>query len=253
MMKIRARLTFANVLACLALFVALGGTGYAATQLPKGSVGAKQLKNGAVTRAKLKPGSVTASKIGAGAVGASQIGAGAVGTAALANGAVTGAKLNLATLGTVPTATHATTADAAATLQGKAASAFIQGEGQIFGNTLQLKLGEKGVPVLNVPGFGSLTARCETGGKGKAEGGFGFLNTSGSPLSTTLQFPEGADGAIVPAGESSGIGGTEVVGAWTWTFTTLTAPIRIVTLNLGFDGNATPSPCILVAQATISN
>ncbi|HEX4730380.1 MAG TPA: hypothetical protein VH299_03880, partial [Solirubrobacterales bacterium] len=89
--------------------------------------------------------------------------------------------------------------------------------------------------------------------KGNAQGGFGFLNTSGTALSASLQYPGGGtDGAIVPAGESSGVGGTEVVGAWTWTFTTLTAPIRIVTLNLGFDGNATPSPCILVAQATIS-
>lgn len=38
----------ATVIACLALFVALGGTGYAAIALPKNSVGPKQLKTGAV-------------------------------------------------------------------------------------------------------------------------------------------------------------------------------------------------------------
>jgi hypothetical protein len=47
------RLTYANVVATLALFVALGGGAYAATQLKKNSVGTRQLKNGAVTEAKL--------------------------------------------------------------------------------------------------------------------------------------------------------------------------------------------------------
>jgi hypothetical protein len=51
--QISRRLTFANVVACIALFVALGGVGYAATQLPKNSVGTRQLKNGAVTAAKI--------------------------------------------------------------------------------------------------------------------------------------------------------------------------------------------------------
>jgi hypothetical protein len=56
MKKLRPRLTFANVVSCLALFVALGGSAYAATQLPKNSVGTKQLKDGAVTEAKLAKG-----------------------------------------------------------------------------------------------------------------------------------------------------------------------------------------------------
>ena len=46
------------VVAYLALFVALGGTGYAAFKLPKNSVGTKQLKNGAVTGEKVKGGSL---------------------------------------------------------------------------------------------------------------------------------------------------------------------------------------------------
>jgi hypothetical protein len=47
-----------NVIAYLALFVALGGTSYAAIKLPVGSVGTKQLRNGAVTNGKLAKGSV---------------------------------------------------------------------------------------------------------------------------------------------------------------------------------------------------
>ena len=49
----RPRLTYANVVATLALFIALGGGAYAAMQLPKNSVGTKQIKKGAVTPAKL--------------------------------------------------------------------------------------------------------------------------------------------------------------------------------------------------------
>ena len=51
--RLRKHLTYANVLATACLFVVLGGGAYAATQLPKNSVGAKQLKKGAVTPAKI--------------------------------------------------------------------------------------------------------------------------------------------------------------------------------------------------------
>jgi hypothetical protein len=44
----------AMLVALLALFVALGGSSYAALQLPKGSVGTKQLRNGVVTSKKVK-------------------------------------------------------------------------------------------------------------------------------------------------------------------------------------------------------
>jgi hypothetical protein len=52
-----------NVVAYLALFVALGGTSYAAVNLPAGSVGTKQLRNGAVTNTKLAKGSVGAGNL----------------------------------------------------------------------------------------------------------------------------------------------------------------------------------------------
>jgi hypothetical protein len=51
--RLKGKLTFANVVACIALFVALGGVGYAATRLPANSVGARQIRKGAVTPTKL--------------------------------------------------------------------------------------------------------------------------------------------------------------------------------------------------------
>lgn len=51
----------ANVIAYLALFVALGGTSYAALSLPAGSVGARQIKNHVITPVKLDPSFISAS------------------------------------------------------------------------------------------------------------------------------------------------------------------------------------------------
>jgi hypothetical protein len=50
-----------NAVAYLALFVALGGTSYAAFSLPAGSVGARQIQNRAITPAKFAPESIAAS------------------------------------------------------------------------------------------------------------------------------------------------------------------------------------------------
>jgi hypothetical protein len=61
--RLRSRLTYANVIASVALFMAMGGTGYAALNLPKASVGAKQLKAGSVTAKKVKSGAITSAKV----------------------------------------------------------------------------------------------------------------------------------------------------------------------------------------------
>jgi hypothetical protein len=54
MKAIRGKLTYANVVSTICLFLLLGGgAAFAATHLPKNSVGTKQLKRGAVTPVKL--------------------------------------------------------------------------------------------------------------------------------------------------------------------------------------------------------
>lgn len=99
MKAVRKRLTYANVISSLALFLVLaGGTAFAASQLGKNSVGAKQLKKNAVTTAKLKNNAVTGAKI--------------------KPGAVTGAKIDEGSLGTVPSASNANSANVAASLNG---------------------------------------------------------------------------------------------------------------------------------------
>src|SRR5215213_3265966 len=80
----RRRLTYANVMATIAVFIALGGTSFAISKLPKNSVGAKQLKKNSVTTTKIKSNAVTGAKV--------------------KPGTITGAQVNSATLGTVPSA-----------------------------------------------------------------------------------------------------------------------------------------------------
>ena len=58
----------ALVISIIALVFAMGGTGWAVTQLPKNSVGTPQLKNNAVTGAKVKSGSLEASDFRKGAL-----------------------------------------------------------------------------------------------------------------------------------------------------------------------------------------
>ncbi|HEX4730831.1 MAG TPA: hypothetical protein VH299_06155 [Solirubrobacterales bacterium] len=75
----RAKLTYANVIATLALFLALGGGGaWAATTIANNSVGTAQLKNGAVTAQKVSEGSLLAKDFKSGQLPA---GSGAIGSA----------------------------------------------------------------------------------------------------------------------------------------------------------------------------
>lgn len=87
------KLNYANVIATLALFVALGGVAVAAG-LPKNSVGPKQLKRGAVTTPDIRRGAVTAGKIAPKAVVAGKLGPNAVLPGNLGNGIITTNKLS---------------------------------------------------------------------------------------------------------------------------------------------------------------
>lgn len=55
---LKTHLTYANVMATFAVFVALGGGAYAAVKLPRNSVGQKQLRSGSVGAAELRKGAV---------------------------------------------------------------------------------------------------------------------------------------------------------------------------------------------------
>jgi hypothetical protein len=61
--RLRGRLTYANVMATIAVFVALGGTSVAAVSLKRNSVGSAQIKNGSVTGNDVKNNSLSGGDI----------------------------------------------------------------------------------------------------------------------------------------------------------------------------------------------
>jgi hypothetical protein len=91
--KLKRHLSVANVLSCIALFVALGGAAYAAAKIPPNAVKARNIARQAVTSAKIKREAVTSGKIKNGTINALDIGAGQVTSEKIATGAVTGKKI----------------------------------------------------------------------------------------------------------------------------------------------------------------
>jgi hypothetical protein len=101
--QIRKRLTYANVMATIAVFLCLGGaTAVAAGTLGKNSVGPRQLKAKSVTTGKIANNAVNSAKV--------------------ANGSLTGADINVGALGIVPSATTAASAGNSNTVGGHAAA-----------------------------------------------------------------------------------------------------------------------------------
>lgn len=174
----RAKMTYANVIATLALFLALGGSGaWAATTIASNSVGTSQLKNGAVTGQKVKEGSLLAKNFESG-----QLPAGAIGP--------TGASGPAGEPGeTGPRGAKGET--------GKPGDAGPRGA-----------KGEAGEP-------GAAGAKGETGGQGQAgaRGAKGETGETGEEGEPGKEGPRGARGQIGPEGEAGERGETGKRGA----------------------------------------
>jgi hypothetical protein len=74
--RLRGRFTYANVVASLALFIALGGSAFAAIALTNNSVRSKHIKNGQVRNPDLGRNAVTAQKVANGSLLADDFGPG---------------------------------------------------------------------------------------------------------------------------------------------------------------------------------
>jgi hypothetical protein len=91
--ELASRLTYANVMATIAVFIALGGGVYAASKLPKNSVGSEQIKPRAVGHSEVRKNAVDGSRV--------------------KNDSLTGSDVAESTLGQVPSAADASSADSA--------------------------------------------------------------------------------------------------------------------------------------------
>jgi hypothetical protein len=217
----------AHAVALLALFVALGGSAYASTALPRNSVGPKQLKAHAVTSAKLARNSVTGStvqdrslqiadlSIRARSLLRSGGAPGSVTTGALAQGAVTTAKLADASVTTAKIVDGAVTgADLApsSVTTGNLARASVTGAKlapeTVTGGNLPLRMV---TAVGHVNGYRSatLTATCPPGARAFSGGvSIDTIFASGKNFATIQKnAPTGRDG--IPTGWTGKITDTD--------------------------------------------
>jgi hypothetical protein len=176
----------ATLISLIALFVSLGGIGYAATR-----IGTKQIKNGAVTGKKLARNSVTGSKIRARAVGNSDLAANSVSTGKIRNNAIIAGKLANSSVLSGTLADGAVTAGKLApnSVTGTAIAAnainatqiadgqVVEGSGTLMNRETTLTNGSNDQPILTFPGLGTLQADCAAG-----VATLEFANTSGTSI-----------------------------------------------------------------------
>ena len=141
MKQLSKRLTYANVMSSIAVFLVLGG----ATAFAAKKIGSNEIKGNSITTGKLKKEAVTTSKIKKNAIS----------TAKIQNDAVTGDKVKESTLGQVPSAanaTNATNAGNATTVNGIFATKINYGANSVSGSQ----------EIFNRAGL-VLSAQCEAG------------------------------------------------------------------------------------------
>lgn len=208
MKRLEKHLTVANLLSCIALFVALGGAAYAAGTLTKKSVKTQHLANGAVTTPKLRSGSVTTAKLRSGAVTGAKIAPATIGSSQLANGSVRAGQLG----GQV--VTEPKIKDGAVS-ESKLASGAVT-SGKLASNFLAQLVRNVSYVTATSPGGGNLqtvTAECPAGkqvvgGGAKVKPGFSetagliesypFLGEYGRRTGWTATVTrEGSDGGVI--------------------------------------------------------
>jgi hypothetical protein len=179
------------IVALTALVVALGGSAYAAVQISGSSI-----RNGTITGSKIKKNSLTGKQIKESSLGT-------VRSATHASTATHATTADAATHATsADNATHATTADSAtnaSSLGGTAASGFVQGGGQTYADGAAEAENTNDTAVLTIPGVGSVLMGCSSTGNTD----FILTNATGA----TVQLTEASNNFLSGTGQSSDSGG----------------------------------------------
>ena len=137
--RLRAHLTYANVVSTLCLFVLLGSGAYAAFQLPKDSVRSKHIVDGQVKSSDVRDDTLP----GGGLDGQD-----------IAGDALSGNDINEASLGPVPSAGNSDQ------LGFIGPGGFVQGSAKFYSNRITLPAGGGSSTVFDIDQLGQLYASC---------------------------------------------------------------------------------------------
>jgi hypothetical protein len=156
-----ARLSYANVIATAALFIALGGSAWA---LAKNSVGSRQIENGAVRSQEIRNAGVRGADVGAGAIQGANVAERTLGGAHLASGSLSGAEVGDDTLtGADVDESSLASVPEAQTVDGLDPAAFARGAGETYFASGTLAIGATDELVLESP-IGTFELDCDDAG-----------------------------------------------------------------------------------------
>jgi hypothetical protein len=181
------RVTFANVTALLALFVALGGSSYAAIR-----VGSEQIANNSIRSKDLYNNGVRGKDIRKGTIRGTDVHDGDLKGKDVRDDTLSGDDVKESSLGAVPNAALAANAANAAALGGKPASAFLGSDKQRRTGLIRLAEGQSRTVAAYGPftwtancaaGTGPLSRLTVSARTTEANSFAGSFNDNGSPLS----------------------------------------------------------------------
>lgn len=186
MKQVSKRLTYANVMSSIVVFLVLGG----ATAFAAKKIGSNEIKANSITTGKIKKNAVSASKIKANAVTTAKIAKAAVTGGKIATGAVSSTKLAAGFV--------------APTAEKLSRYANVSAGGTVLAGTL-------GVAQANVthPATGFY---CFSGLTPAPAGGVATIDYSESGKNVTIQFDTGTTG-VCPAGTQAFVNPRESTGA----------------------------------------
>jgi hypothetical protein len=217
------------IVALVALFVAMGGTGYAVKRLPKRSVGPAQLKKDAVRTKNIKARNVTRSRIAKRSINADLVG----------TDALVGKNILESSLGQVPEATHAAGADSVGGLSLKRFS-------------FRAPAGTGGTSVLSLGGL-TISAACSAGTSLSASAttsvGGAVVHSGGTWSTPTSQSFYAEDNSFAP-GDNFGFLDEGTTNSTSLNGTLVYARADGVIVTVDFLAEESAGTCILAGTAT---
>jgi hypothetical protein len=231
-MRLLRHISFSNVIALLALFIALGGAAYAGTKIngnsiKNASIGGGKLKNETIGAGKLKKGVIT--------------------TAQIQPGSITSNSIDLTTLGTVPTAQSATTAHTA-TNANKATSATTAGTANSATNAKHAETADNAKHAETADNATHATSADSATTAATANSATNADNATHADSATDANEAETLDGKTAAELTVSCQAGTEFYGGMCWDESTRPAKLWLAAVKeCGEAGGRLPSIDELIA------
>jgi hypothetical protein len=245
------RISPAMVVAFVALIAALGQTAFAGpvAQLAKLVSGDKVIKKNSLSGSRLRNHTLTGTQINLAKLGTVPSATFAANAANASHASNADSATSASHANSADSATNASTSGDASTLQGNDASAFMHGRGRVIVGRRDLANGTATTTLVDIPGVGTLTTDCGPSGGGSLL----FNNDSGTPEDLSFAFNNSAPAVVaVPDGNHYGVLGLTSGTTVQWQVATRGATPSVSEVIATYSASG-PASCTTFAQATSSS